>query len=60
MFNNMLNHTNTNKLQGLTLVETLVATSIFVIVLVGIYSGFSSILKVMNIIRTKEIMTNCA
>jgi len=46
--------------RGFTLVETLVATAIFVTVSVGIYSGFVNILKIMNIIRTKEIMTNIA
>lgn len=49
-----------NLVLGFTLVETLVAVSIFVVVSVGIYSGFVSILKIMNTIRTKEIMTNIA
>ena len=45
---------------GFTLVETLVAISIFVIVAVGIFSGFVGILKVMRITRVKAIMTNIA
>lgn len=56
----MINYFKMDKSRGFTLVETLVATSIFVVVLVGIYSGFVNILKIMNIIRTKEIMTNIA
>lgn len=46
--------------KGFSLVETLVATAIFVTVSVGIYSGFVGILKAMNIIRVKGIMTNLA
>jgi len=49
---------NTNK--GFTLVETLVAVAIFVMVSVAIYSGFVGILKIMNTIRVKGIMTNIA
>jgi prepilin-type N-terminal cleavage/methylation domain-containing protein len=45
---------------GFTLVETLVATAIFVFVSVGIYAGFLNILKIMSIIRTKSIMTDIA
>ena len=45
---------------GFTLVETLVATAIFVTVSIGIYAGFANILKIMNILRIKEIMTNIA
>lgn len=45
---------------GFTLVETLVATAIFISVVVAIYSGFANILKIMNIIRIKGIMTNIA
>ena len=47
-------------MSGFTLVETLVATAIFASVSVGIYAGFVNILKVMNIIRTKTLMTNIA
>lgn len=49
-----------NFVRGFTLIETLVATAIFISVSVGIYAGFANILKIMNIIRTKEIMTNIA
>lgn len=49
-----------NKKNGFTLVEVLVATAIFAIVAVGIYAGFVNILKILNMIRTKEIMTNIA
>jgi prepilin-type N-terminal cleavage/methylation domain-containing protein len=49
---------DTNK--GFTLVETLVAVAIFVMVSVAIYSGFVGILKIMNTIRVKGIMTNVA
>ena len=40
--------------------ETLVATAIFVSISVGIYVGLMNILKIMNIIRTKNIMTDIA
>ena len=49
-----------NKNKGFTLVETLVAVSIFVLVSVGVYSGFVGILKVMRVTRVKTIMTNIA
>jgi len=49
-----------NLVWGFTLVETLVATVIFITVSVGIYAGFANILKIMNILRIKEIMTNIA
>lgn len=49
-----------NKNKGFTLVETLVAISLFVIVSAGILSGFVSILKIMSIIRAKGLMTNIA
>ncbi|MFA6515313.1 MAG: prepilin-type N-terminal cleavage/methylation domain-containing protein [Candidatus Paceibacterota bacterium] len=48
------------KEKGFTLVELLVSITILVIVLVGIYSGYNSVLKIMNIIRVKGIMTNIA
>lgn len=46
--------------KGFTLIEVLVATTIFLIISVGIYAGFVSILKTMKIIRVKGIMTNIA
>lgn len=49
-----------NLVWGFTLVETLVATAIFVSIAVGIYAGFLNILKIMSIVRTKNIMTNLA
>lgn len=56
----MINYFKINKEKGFTLVETLVATAIFSFVVVAIYSGFVNILKIMSIIRTKNIMTNIA
>lgn len=56
----MLNYFKIIKNRGFSLVETLVATAIFVTISVGVYAGFVNILKIMNIIRTKEIMTNIA
>ncbi len=56
----MLNHFIINKNKGFTLIETLVATAIFTIIAVGIIAGFVNILKMMNIIRVKGIMTNIA
>ena len=56
----MINYFKVYKHKGFTLVETLVATAIFLVVAVGIYAGFVNILKIMNVIRTKEIMTNIA
>ncbi|HLP86461.1 MAG TPA: hypothetical protein VK153_01125 [Candidatus Paceibacterota bacterium] len=55
-----MNYSKINNKAAFTLVETLVATSIFVLVTVGIYSGFVNIMKIMGIIRAKEIMTNIA
>jgi len=49
-----------NLISGFTLVEVLVATAIFVSVSVGIYAGIVNILKVMNVIRVKGLMTNLA
>ncbi len=45
---------------GFTLVETLVAMAIFVSISVGIFAGFLNILRIMSIIRTKNIMTDIA
>lgn len=53
----MINYFKFNN-KGFTLMETLMATTIFIIVSVAIYSGFSNILKIMNIIRLREVMTN--
>lgn len=46
--------------KGFTLIETVIAISIFVAIMVSIYSGFVNIQKIMNIIRVKGIMTNIA
>jgi len=46
--------------KGFTLIETLIAISIFVMVAGAIYTGFTGILKVMDVIRVKGIMTNIA
>lgn len=56
----MMNYFKIRKEKGFTLVETLVATAIFLFVAIGIYAGFVNIMKIMSIIRTKEIMTNIA
>lgn len=56
----MINYFKIKKDGGFTLVETLVSTAIFLLVAVGVYAGFVNILKILNIIRTKEIMTNIA
>lgn len=47
-----------NLVSGFTLVEVLVATAIFVVISAGIASGFVSILKMMDSIRVKGVMTN--
>ncbi|NVN96780.1 prepilin-type N-terminal cleavage/methylation domain-containing protein, partial [Candidatus Nomurabacteria bacterium] len=46
--------------KGFTLVETLIAISIFVMVASAIYFGFVGVLNVMKAIRVKGIMTNIA
>ncbi len=56
----MINSFRLNKNKGFTLVETLVAVAIFVMISVGIYSGFVGVLKIMKVIRVKGIMTNIA
>jgi prepilin-type N-terminal cleavage/methylation domain-containing protein len=56
----MIKFFRVNKNKGFTLVETLVAVAIFVMVSVAIYSGFVGILKIMGVIRVKGIMTNIA
>jgi len=56
----MMKYRKSNKKLGFSLIETLVASAIFVFIAVGIYSGFVNILKIINIIRTKEIMTDVA
>lgn len=56
----MRNYFKINKNKAFTLIETLVATAVFLIIAVGIYAGFVSILKTMNVIRVKGIMTNIA
>jgi prepilin-type N-terminal cleavage/methylation domain-containing protein len=54
------NKESVRRQEGFTLVETLVATAIFVSISVSIYAGFVNILKIMNIIRTKNVMTSIA
>lgn len=56
----MINNYRININKGFTLVETLVATAIFVSISVGITAGFVNIFKMMNLIRIKGIMTNIA
>lgn len=46
------------KQAGLTLIETLVATAIFVSIITAIYGGFTKILALMSVIRTKQTVTN--
>ena len=55
----MINFFKKNK-KGFTLIETLIAVSIFAILSMAVYSGFISILKIINVIRVKNIMTNIA
>lgn len=55
----MINYFKLNN-KGFTLVEVLVSVAIFMIISVSIYSGFISIMRTMNIIRIKGIMTNLA
>ncbi len=54
------NFSRINFTKGFTLIEVLMATTIFLIISVGVYAGFVSILKTMNLIRIKGIMTNIA
>ncbi len=58
--NNFILNKKIIKSKGFSLVETLVAISIFLIVSVAIYSGFTGILKTMTVVRVKGIMTNIA
>jgi len=55
----MINYFKLNN-KGFTLVEVLVSVAIFMIISISIYSGFISIMRTMNIIRIKGIMTNLA
>ncbi len=45
---------------GFTLMETLVAMAIFLGVSVALYQGFGNTLRLMNLIKLKEIATNLA
>jgi prepilin-type N-terminal cleavage/methylation domain-containing protein len=45
---------------GFTLMETLLAMAIFLTVSVGLYNGFAKSLKLVNLIKMKEIATNLA
>jgi prepilin-type N-terminal cleavage/methylation domain-containing protein len=49
-----------NLVSGFTLVEVLVATAIFAVISAGIAAGFVGILKMMDSIRIKGVMTNIA
>jgi prepilin-type N-terminal cleavage/methylation domain-containing protein len=46
--------------RGFTLIEIVVAIPIFLMVAGAIYFGFTNILKVMNLVRVKTLMTNIA
>lgn len=46
--------------KGFTLIEIVVAIPIFLMVAGAIYFGFTNILKVMNLVRVKTLMTNIA
>ena len=45
---------------GFTLIEALFSIAIFAYVSIAVYSGFVGVLKIMNVIRVKGIMTNLA
>ncbi len=46
--------------KGFTLVEVLIAIAVFTAMASGIYLGFTTILRTMNVVRVKTIMTNIA
>ncbi|MBP6912552.1 MAG: hypothetical protein KBB86_01310 [Candidatus Pacebacteria bacterium] len=46
--------------KGLTLIEALVATSIFIIIALAVYGGFQKMLQITALIRTREVVTNLA
>lgn len=48
------------KNRGFGLVETLVALCIFITVSVSIYSGFMQLLKVLDVLKTKNMASNLA
>jgi len=48
------------KNKGFGLVETLVALGIFIAVSVSIYSGFIQLLKVLDVLKTKNLASNLA
>jgi len=48
------------KNRGFGLVETLVALGIFIVVSVSIYSGFVQLLKVLDVLKTKNLASNLA
>ncbi len=54
----MMNIHKKHNTRGFTLVETLVAVAIFVGISVAVYDGFSRILRIMGLIRVKEVATN--
>lgn len=45
---------------GIGLIETIVAIGIFLLVAVSVYGGFVQILKVMNVLKTKNLAANLA
>ncbi len=46
--------------KGFTLMETIVAMAIFMTVSVGLYQGFTRTLKLMSVVKVKELATNLA
>ena len=48
------------KNKGFGLVETLVALGIFIVVAVSIYAGFVQLLKVLDVLKTKNLANNLA
>ena len=60
MLVNMNKKNHIYKSGGFTLMETMIAMAIFISVSVALYQGFGNTLKLMKVIKLKEIATNLA
>lgn len=49
-----------NYKKGFGLIETIISVSIFLLVAVSIYGGFTQILKVLSVLKTKTLVANIA